>query len=79
VQERGPICYWSQGIGLVSPERHGAMTGITWKKPRSTWIPYPWRVAPHAGKTGLMQAAAGQPKLSTPQPAAHPGRLDAAF
>jgi arsenic resistance protein ArsH len=59
VQELRELCEWSEGQVWVSPERHGAMTGIL--KAQIDWIPLSiGAVRPTQGKTlALMQVSGG--------------------
>ena len=59
VQELRDLAEWSEGMLWVSPERHGAMTGIM--KTQIDWIPLSLGgVRPTQGKTlGIMQVSGG--------------------
>jgi arsenical resistance protein ArsH len=59
VQELRQLAQWSEGMVWVSPERHGAMTGIM--KAQIDWIPLAdGAVRPTQGKTlALMQVSGG--------------------
>lgn len=59
VQELRNLAQWSEGMVWVSPERHGAMTGIM--KAQIDWIPLSLgAVRPTQGKTlALMQVCGG--------------------
>ena len=59
VQELRALCTWAEGMVWVSPERHGAMTGIM--KTQIDWIPLSLgAVRPTQGKTlALMQIEGG--------------------
>lgn len=59
VRELRDLCEWSEGQAWVSPERHGAMTGIM--KAQIDWIPLSLgSIRPTQGKTlAVMQVSGG--------------------
>ncbi len=65
VQELRALTQWSEGQLWVSPERHGAMTGIM--KAQIDWIPLAvGSIRPTQGKTlAVMQVSAAAPSRST--------------
>lgn len=65
VQELRDLAAWSEGMVWVSPERHGAMTGIM--KAQIDWIPLALgAVRPTQGKTlAVMQVCGGSQSFNT--------------
>lgn len=65
VQELRELAEWSEGMVWVSPERHGAMTGIM--KTQIDWIPLSLGgVRPTQGKTlAIMQVSGGSQSFNT--------------
>ena len=65
VQELRELAAWSEGMVWVSPERHGAMTGIM--KAQIDWIPLALgAVRPTQGKTlAVMQVCGGSQSFNT--------------
>jgi len=65
VQELRELAAWSEGMVWVSPERHGAMTGIM--KAQIDWIPLALgAVRPTQGKTlAVMQVCGGAQSFNT--------------
>ena len=65
VQELRDLASWSEGMVWVSPERHGAMTGIM--KAQIDWIPLALgAVRPTQGKTlAVMQVCGGSQSFNT--------------
>ena len=65
VSELRDLAYWSEGMVWVSPERHGAMTGIM--KAQIDWIPLSvGAVRPTQGKTlAVMQVCGGSQSFNT--------------
>jgi arsenic resistance protein ArsH len=65
VQELRELAEWSEGMVWVSPERHGAMTGIM--KTQIDWIPLALGgVRPTQGKTlAIMQVSGGSQSFNT--------------
>jgi len=83
VQELRELSEWSEGQVWVSPERHGAMTGIM--KSQIDWIPLAiGSVRPTQGKTlAVMEVSGGsqsvrrQPVLQRREPDANSRQMDA--
>jgi arsenical resistance protein ArsH len=77
VQELRELSLWSEGQLWVSPERHGAMTGIM--KSQIDWIPLSCRIGPpDTGQDARRDGGfRGQPVIQCREPDAHSRTMDA--
>ena len=77
VQELRNLSIWSEGHVWVSPERHGAMTGVM--KSQIDWLPLSeGSVRPTQGRTlAVMQVSGGSQSFKRRERPAHPRALDA--